>query len=97
MRRGIGENRSARAVGGRATRVASEAGVRILRQQLRGSALVVTRQALKRVGIVFTRKAAEKEIPFGIGAVVGATVNSAITTYVGNQARKHLEIDAVME
>ena len=90
------EKRGAKWLGGRATNLASEAGVKILRQQLRGSALIATKQAFKRVGIVFTRKAVEKAIPFGVGAVIGATVNSGITTFVGNQARKHLEIDATM-
>ena len=52
---------------------------------------------LKRVGIAFTRKAVEKAVLFGVGAVIGSTVNAGITTYVGHQARKHLEIDVVTE
>ena len=86
--------RGAKYLGGKATKLASAAGVRILRQQLRGSALIVTKQAFKRVGIVFTRKAVEKSIPFGVGAVIGSSVNAGLTTYVGNQARKWLELDA---
>lgn len=88
------EKKGLRRLGGKATKIASQAGVKILRQQLRGSALIATKQAFKRVGIVFTRKAVEKTIPFGVGAVIGSTVNASITTYVGHQARKWLELDA---
>ena len=88
------EKKGLRSLGGQATRLASRAGVKILRQQLRGSALIATKQAFKRVGIVFTRKAVEKAIPFGVGAVIGSTVNASITTYVGRQARRWLELDA---
>lgn len=91
---GTMERRGVKYLGGQATKLASEAGVRILRQQLRGSALIATKQAFKRVGIVFTRKAVEKSIPFGVGAVIGSSVNAGLTTYVGNQARKWLELDA---
>ena len=90
------EKQGARKVGGAATRLASQAGVRVLRQQLRGSALLATKQAFKRVGIVFTRKAVEKAIPFGVGAVISSGVNAGLTTYVGREARKWLELDAVI-
>ena len=88
------EKKGLRLLGKKATKLASQAGVKILRQQLRGSALIATKQAFKRVGIIFTRKAVEKAIPFGVGAVIGSTVNASITTYVGHQARKWLELDA---
>ena len=91
------EKQGARKVGGAATRLASQAGVRVLRQQLRGGALLATKQAFKRVGIAFTRKAVEKAIPFGVGAVIGSGVNAGLTTYVGREARKWLELDAVTE
>ncbi len=71
--------------------------MRVLRQQLRGSALLATKQAFKRVGIVFTRKAVEKAIPFGVGAVISSGVNAGLTTYVGREPRKWLELDAVIE
>ena len=91
------EKQGARKFGGAATRLASRAGVRVLRQQLRGGALMATKQAFKRVGIVFTRKAVEKAIPFGVGAVISSGVNAGLTTYVGHEARKWLELDAVIE
>ena len=87
------EKKGANFLGQRGTKLASDAGVRILRQQLRGSALIAVKQAFKRVGIVFTRKAVEKAIPFGVGAVIGSTVNAGMTTYVGHQARKWLELN----
>ena len=55
---------------------------------------MATKQAFKRLGIVFTRKAVEKAIPFGVGAVIGSTVNVGITTYVGRQAHNWLELDS---
>ena len=88
------EKQGASYLGGRGAKLASDAGVRILRRQLRGSALVAVKQVFKRVGIVFTRKAVEKAIPFGVGAVIGSGVNYGMTTYVGRQARKWLELDA---
>ena len=39
----------------------------------------------------------EKAIPFGVGAVIGSGVNVGLTTYVGREARKWLELDAVTE
>ncbi len=93
---GTMEKKGVNYLGGKATKLASAAGVKILRQQMRGSALIATKQAFKRVGIVFTRKAVEKAIPFGVGAIIGSGVNASLTTYVGHQARKWLELDATM-
>lgn len=76
------------------TKLASEAGVRMLRQYLKGAALQAIKEFFKRLGIVFTRKALEKALPFGIGAVVGGGANYALTKYVGHQARKWFVIDA---
>jgi len=76
------------------TRVASKAGVKLLRQYLRGASLQVVKQVFRRVGIVFTRKALEKAIPFGIGVVVGAGGNYAMTAFVGRQACEWFRIDA---
>lgn len=70
------ERQGARKGGGAATRLASQAGVRVLWQQLKGGVLLATKQAFKRVGIVFTRKAVEKAIPFGVGAVISSGVNA---------------------
>ena len=88
------EKRGVGVLGKHGTKLASDAGVRILRQQLRGGTLIAVKQVFKRVGIVFTRKAVEKAIPFGVGAVIGAGANAGMTTYVGRNARKWLELDA---
>ena len=79
------------------TRIGSKAGVTMLRQYLKGGALQAIKQAFRRVGITFTRKAAEKAIPFGIGAVVAAGANYGLTRYVGRQAKQWFIIDQTMK
>lgn len=76
------------------SQVASKAGVRLLRQYLRGAVLQAIKEFFKKLGIVFTRKAIEKALPFGIGVVIGGTANYALTKYVGAQAVKWFVIDA---
>jgi hypothetical protein len=73
--------------------IASKAGMRMLRQYLRGAALQFVKELFKRVGIVFSRKALEKALPFGIGVVIGGGANYAMTSYVGAQARSFFKID----
>jgi hypothetical protein len=68
------------------TRLATKAGVNLLRQYLRGAALQALKELFKKVGLVFTRKALEKALPFGIGAALGLTANYYLTLYVGKQA-----------
>jgi hypothetical protein len=75
------------------TQIASKAGVNMLRQYLKGAALQAVRELFKKVGIVFTRKALEKGLPFGIGVVLGAGGDYALTQYVGAQATKWLVLD----
>lgn len=77
-----------RAAGGAGTKLGSKAGVKLLQQHLRGPALQAVKEAFKRVGITFTRKAVERAIPFGIGAVVGGAANLAFTRFVGRQAKQ---------
>lgn len=69
-----------------ATRVASKAGVNMLRQYLKGAALQAIKELFKKLGIIFTRKALEKALPFGIGVVIGSGANYALTKYVGAEA-----------
>ena len=73
--------------------VGSKAGVKMLRQYLQGAALQAVKQAFKKVGVTFTRKALEKTIPFGVGVVVSGTANYLLTRFVGGEARKWFEID----
>ena len=79
-----------------ATRIATAAGVRMLRQYLRGAALQTTKQMFKKVGVVFTRKAVENALPFGVGVVIGSGANYGLTKFVGAQAKKWFILDAQM-
>jgi len=79
--------------GDAATSVASKAGVTMIRQYLKGSALTVVKELFKRVGITFTRKALEKAIPFGVGVAVSATVNYGLTRFVGAAALDWFVLD----
>lgn len=76
------------------TRIASKAGVKLLEQHLKGTALAVIKQLFAKVGIVFARSAAAKAIPFGVGVAVGATANYALTRYIGKSAIGFLRIQA---
>lgn len=74
----------------------TRAGVRIVRQYLKGAVLEFLKQLFKKLGLEFTRKALEKTIPFGVGAVVGGGANYALTRYVGSKAREFFTLDAQM-
>ncbi|MEZ4323869.1 MAG: EcsC family protein [Polyangiales bacterium] len=79
-----------------AVKVGSKAGVRIVRQYLKGATLIAIKELFRRIGIVFTRKALERAIPFGVGVVVGGSTNYVLTKYVGNRAREFFATDAEM-
>lgn len=74
-------------------KLASKAGVRLLRQYLKGATLQALKEFFKRIGIIFTRKALERALPFGIGVLIGGTANYALTRYVGAQAREWFVLD----
>lgn len=74
------------------TRIASKAGVKLLEKHLTGATLVAVKELFKKIGIVFSRNAVAKAIPFGVGAIVGGSFNYALTRYVGTQATKTLLI-----
>lgn len=76
-----------------ATRIASKAGVRMVKQYLKGPALQVIKELFAKIGITFTQKAAAKVIPFGIGVIVGGAANYALTAYVGKTARDAFRLD----
>ncbi len=79
--------------GKEATRIASQAGVKLIKKYLTGATLQTIKEMFKKIGITFTRKALEKALPFGIGVVIGAGTNFAFTKYVGYQANKWFIID----
>jgi len=70
-----------------ASNVASKAAVKVVGEYLKGATLQTIKQLFKQVGINFTKAAASKAIPFGIGVVIGTTANYALTRYVGSVAR----------
>lgn len=76
-----------------ATRIASKAGVKMVNKYLTGGTLEVIKALFKSIGITFTQKAAAKAIPFGIGVVIGSSLNYALTKFVGNQARDFFLLD----
>lgn len=73
--------------------IASKAGVKMIHQYLKGAVLQTIKEIFKKVGITFTRKALEKAIPFGIGVLVGAGANYALSLYIGKQAIKWFQLD----
>lgn len=75
------------------TRIASQAGVRMLRQYLKGAVLVAIKEIFKKVGITFTRKALEKALPFGVGVAISGSANYALTRFVGHQAKTWFILD----
>lgn len=75
-----------------ATKMASKAGVKMLRKYLQGPALETVKEFFRRIGITFIRKNVEKAIPFGVGIVLGGTANYVLTKYVGNAARETFQL-----
>lgn len=65
----------------------------MLRQYLKGAAHTALKALFKKIGIIFTRKALEKALPFGVGVVIGSSANYALTKYVGNAAKRWFLID----
>ncbi len=82
---------------GAGAKLGTQAGVRMLRQYLKGAALQAVKQVFRRVGVTFTRKAVEKVIPFGIGVVVGGGANYGLTRYVGREAKQWFVLDQTLE
>lgn len=72
---------------GEASRIFGKAGVNVLRQHLKGAALMSVKAAFRQVGVTLSRKSLEKALPLGIGVVVGSGSNFALTRYVGAQGK----------
>ncbi|MFA5529200.1 MAG: EcsC family protein [Thiohalomonadaceae bacterium] len=68
------------------------ASVKMMQQYLKGATLQTVKEIFKKVGITFTRKAAEKAIPFGVGVVIGFSANKGLTWYVGTKARDFFSV-----
>ncbi|MBF0337149.1 MAG: hypothetical protein HQL05_04885 [Nitrospirae bacterium] len=74
-------------------KVASDAGVTMIQHYLQGAALHILKDLFSRIGINFTRKAVEKSLPYGVGVVLGGTLNYALTKYVGVTAKNWFVIE----
>ncbi len=72
---------------GAATKTASKATVKVVSEYLKGATLQTIKQLFKQVGINFTKKAAMKAIPFGVGVAISASANYFLTRYIGGVAR----------
>ena len=82
---GLGAINKAAKEGGK--QVGTKAFIKMTQQYVKGATLQAVKEIFKKVGITFTRKAAEKAIPFGIGVVIGFSANKGLTWYVGNKAK----------
>jgi hypothetical protein len=51
----------------------------MLQQYLKGAALQTVKAFFAKLGVLFTRKALEKAVPFGVGVVLGASGDYALT------------------
>lgn len=74
-------------------KIASNAGVKMLKMYLKGSALIVIKEMFKKIGINFSRKALEKSLPFGVGVVISSSANYMLAKYVGKVATKWFTIE----
>ena len=72
--------------------IGSKAFIKMTQQYLKGATLQAVKEIFKRVGITFTRKAAEKAIPFGVGVVIGFSANKGLTWYVGSKAKDFFKV-----
>lgn len=87
---GLGAINEAAKEGGKA--IGSKAFVKMTQQYLKGATLTAVKEIFKKVGITFTRKAAEKAIPFGVGVVIGFGANKALTKYVGSKSNDFFKV-----
>lgn len=76
-----------------AVKVASTAGVKMLKMYLKGATLETLKAMFKKIGINFTRKSLEKSLPFGVGIAISSTANYGMTKYVGHVATKWFTIE----
>ncbi len=76
-----------------AVKVASTAGVKMLKMYLKGSVLKTIKAMFQKIGINFTRKSLEKSLPFGVGIAISSTANFGMTKYVGHVATKWFTIE----
>lgn len=62
--------------------------IKIVEQYIRGATLQTVKQVFKAVGVNLTRRFLIKIIPFGVGVLIGSTLNKILTIQVGKNAQK---------
>ncbi|MDP8228679.1 MAG: EcsC family protein [Candidatus Electryoneaceae bacterium] len=87
---GLGAINQAAKDGGKA--IGSKAFIKMTQQYLRGATLQAVKEIFKKVGITFTRKAAGKAIPYGVGVIIGFSANKGLTWYVGSKAKDFYKV-----
>ena len=66
--------------------IGTKAFTNLVNQYLKGATLQAVKEIFKKLGIIFTRKALEKSIPFGVGVIISFSANKGLTWYVGSKA-----------
>ena len=70
----------------------STAFVKIVKQYLKGATLQTVKQIFKTVGVKLTQRFLIKIIPFGVGVVIGSTLNKLLTIQVGKNAQNFFSL-----
>lgn len=74
-----------------ATGLGTKAFIKLVRKHLSGATLATVKAVFRKIGVTFTRKAAEKAIPFGVGVVIGFSANKGVTWYIAENAHDYFK------
>lgn len=74
-----------------AKEVTAKAFHKLVNRHLSGVTLAAVKASFKTVGLAFTRKAVEKAIPFGVGAVIGFSANKSRTSSIGEKTHDYFK------
>lgn len=74
-------------------KITSKAFAKMVDRYLKGQILKTIKALFAAVGIIFTKKALQKAIPFGVGVAFGASLNFGLTKFIGNTARDFLWLE----
>jgi hypothetical protein len=77
------------AVASGAQQIGTRAFTALVQRYLQGATLSTAKHLFRRVGVTFSRRALEKAIPFGIGVVLSAGSNKALTVFVGHRVNAY--------
>lgn len=66
--------------------IGTKAITNVVNQYLKGATLQAVKEIFKKLGIIFTKKALEKSIPFGVGVIISFSANKGLTWYIGSKA-----------